>query len=142
MLSGGSLNYFYCQLQEHEGDFGDKELDELVKDLAELFHEREWFLSGDTGEGSWNEERDAFKAKWFTKEGRADRIDKYLSETVEEIRKSLGISDMYCKNCSHWYLDRPDDDKYGRCEYMDYCLMHRCESCNRWESNEGKNETC
>ena len=38
-MSGGSLNYFYGQLEEHIGDFGDKELDELVKDLAELFHD-------------------------------------------------------------------------------------------------------
>ena len=36
-MSGGSLNYFCYQLEEHIGDFGDKELDELVKDLAELF---------------------------------------------------------------------------------------------------------
>lgn len=25
-MSGGSLNYFYCQLEDHVGDFGDKEL--------------------------------------------------------------------------------------------------------------------
>lgn len=44
-MSGGSLDYFYCQLEEHVGDFGDKELDELVNDLAELFHDREWILA-------------------------------------------------------------------------------------------------
>ena len=37
-MSGGSLDYFSCQLEDHVGDFGDKELDELVKDLAALFH--------------------------------------------------------------------------------------------------------
>lgn len=36
-MSGGSLSYFYLQLQEHIGDFGDEELDDLVKDLADLF---------------------------------------------------------------------------------------------------------
>lgn len=138
MLSGGSLNYFYAQLQEHEGDFGDKELDELVKDLAELFHEREWFLSGDTGEGSWNEERDWFKKKWFTKEGRKKRIDKYLSDAVEEIKKSLGISDVYCKNCTHWAKEDDSDGKYGRCEYQKYCLVHRSESCERWERKDNE----
>lgn len=35
-MSGGSLDYFYTMLQDHVGDFGDKELDELVADLAEL----------------------------------------------------------------------------------------------------------
>ena len=85
-MSGGSLNYFYCQLQDHVGDFGDKELDELVKDLAELFHDREWYLSADYGEGSWNEARDAFKAKWFTDHGRQERIEKYLSDICKHQR--------------------------------------------------------
>ena len=31
-MSGGSLDYFYNTLQEHVGDFRDKELDHLVKD--------------------------------------------------------------------------------------------------------------
>ena len=131
-MSGGSLDYFYSRLQEHEGDFGDKELDDLVSDLADLFHDREWFLSGDTGEGDWNEARDAFKAKWFTKEGRAERINKYLADTVEAIKKSLGISDMYCKNCTHWEKEKSSEE-YGRCEYEKRCLMHRSESCDRWE---------
>lgn len=73
-MSGGSLDYFYCQLQEHVGDFKDKELDDLVNDLAELFHDREWYLSGDTGEGNWNEARDNFKKKWFTETGRTARM--------------------------------------------------------------------
>ena len=64
-MSGGSLDYFYCRLEDHIGDFNDKELDELVKDLAQLFHDIEWYLSGDYGEGTWNEARDNFKKKWF-----------------------------------------------------------------------------
>ena len=98
-MSGGSLDYFYCQLQDHIGDFGDKELDELVKDLAELFHDREWYLSADYGIGDWNQARDNFKKKWFTKEGRKARIDKradrfgldglclYKNEAGDRIRK-------------------------------------------------------
>lgn len=50
-MSGGSLDYFYCQLREHVGDFGDRELDELVDDLADLFHDREWYLSADDDKG-------------------------------------------------------------------------------------------
>ena len=50
-MSGGSLNYFYSYLEEHVGDLGDKELDNLVLDLAKLFHDREWELSGDIGKG-------------------------------------------------------------------------------------------
>ena len=96
-MSGGSLNYFYSSLEEHIGDFGDKELDDLIKDLVELFHDREWYLSSDTGEGSWRETRDKFKAKWFTELGRKDRLNKnclvhrgdYCDE-FEEKRKQDG----------------------------------------------------
>lgn len=90
-MSGGSLGYFYCTLEEHVGDFGDKELDELVADLANLFHDREWYLSADYDVGIWNEARDAFKAKWFKEGVRQERIDRYLAEYADEIRKSLGV---------------------------------------------------
>lgn len=130
-MSGGSLDYFYCQLEDHAGDFADKELDELVKDLSELFHDREWYLSGDTGVGDWNEARDAFKAKWFTQHGREERIERYLTELGEEVRKSFGISTAYCQNCAHW-TPQTDDGRYGRCEYIKNCLQHRSESCERF----------
>ena len=133
-MSGGSLNYFYCDLESHIGDFGDKELDELVEDLAELFHEREWYLSDDTGVGSWNEARDAFKAKWFTKHGRQERIEKYLADIGDEVRKMFGIYGRYCKDCKHFTPET--DSKYGACDHQRKCLMHRCESCDKWEAKE------
>lgn len=131
-MSGGSLDYVYCTLQDHVGDFGDKELDELTSDLSDLFYAREWYLSGDTGVGSWNEARDAFKSKWFGQNNRAERIERYLAEFTEEIRKSLGISDMYCRNCKHWSDDN-DGSNYGRCACVKNHLMHRRESCERFE---------
>ena len=137
-MSGGSLNYFYCMLQEHEGDFGDKELDELVKDLAELFHDREWYLSGDTGEGDWNEARDEFKAKWFTAHGRRARIEKYLAETGEEVRRSFGVNANYCKKCKHWTMQKKYEGRYGDCPYKEHCLMHRYDHCEKWEARDGK----
>lgn len=80
-----SFDYFFCILQDHTKDFGDKELDDMMEDLVELFHDREWFLSGDTGDGDWNEARDAFKEKWFTEHGRQERIEKYLVEFADEV---------------------------------------------------------
>ena len=132
-MSGGSLNYFYSTLEDHVGDFGDKELDELVSDLAELFHDREWYLSADTGVGQWNEARDAFKAKWFKEGARQERINKYLAEFTEEIRRQFGISEKYCKNCKRW-TDTEYDGMYVRCELHKSCLMHRSDSCAKWES--------
>lgn len=128
-MSGGSLNYFYCQLQDHVGDFGDKELDELVKDLAELFHDREWYLSADYDEGSWNEARDAFKAKWFTEHGRQERIEKYLAEIGDEVRAMFGMGKK-CQTCKHW---ERESEYYGKCEYISGCLMHRSEMCEKHE---------
>ena len=128
-MSGGSLNYFCYQLEEHIGDFGDKELDERVKDLADLFPDREWYLSADYGEGSWIEARDAFKAKWFTEHGRQERIEKYLAEIGDEVRAMFGMSKK-CQTCKHWELE---SKYYGRCEFISGHLTHRSESCERHE---------
>ena len=128
-MSGGSLNYFCYQLEEHIGDFGDKELDELVKDLARLFHDREWYLSADYGKGSWVEARDAFKAKWFTEHGRQERIEKYLAEIGDEVRDMFGMGKK-CQTCKRW---ERESECYGKCEYTSGCLRHRNDSCDRHE---------
>ena len=131
-MSGGSLNYFYSELEDHVGDFRDKELDELVADLAKLFHDREWYLSCDTCEGSWNEARDAFKAKWFSEHGRQERIEKYLAEFADEIRMSFGMG-KYCEDCIYWTAG---DNGYGKCKFQKQCLAHHCETCDKWERRD------
>ena len=128
-MSGGSLDYFYSSLEDHVGDFEDKELDDLVKDLAHLFYEKEWYLSGDTNIGRWNEARDEFKQKWFTQFGRQERIDEYLKQIKDELYRSFGLTDEYCRNCAHW---TENFDSYGDCDNKDY-LTHRSESCDKFE---------
>ena len=130
-MSGGSLNYFYCQLQDHIGDFDDVELDELVSDLADLFHAREWYLSSDTGIGSWRRERDKFKDKWF-KGNRAGRLEKILNDKFEQIRDELGIKDNYCQSCKHW-TQADDCQNYGKCEFDKGFLRDDKEYCDKWE---------
>ena len=138
-MSGGSLDYFYCQLQDHVGDFKDKELDDLVNDLAELFHDREWYLSGDYGEGEWNEARDKFKKKWFSEGARAERIEKYLDEVKVELLQSFGVpfgvQHKYCKDCRHW---TQQTETLGKCEFAVGYLNHAYETCDRdkWENKE------
>ena len=131
-MSGGSLNYFYCDLESHIGDFGDKELDDLVRDLAKLFHDREWYLSSDYGEGSWIEAREDFKAKWFGETSRQERIEKYLDEIKDEVMKQFGISEKYCMNCQNWTSEEKDGHLYGICKNTKGCLMHRYESCDKF----------
>jgi hypothetical protein len=137
-MSGGSLDYFYCALKDHVGDFRDKELDDLVSDLAQLFHDREWYLSGDTGAGKWNEARDTFKKKWFSESARRERIEKYLADFTEEIRQSFGISERYCENCAHWTRDK-NATKYGDCSEEKRCRFHEKDTCGKWEKREATN---
>lgn len=137
-MSGGSLDYFYSTLEEHVGDFRDKELDDLVKDLAQLFHDREWYLSGDTNEGKWREARDAFKRKWFREGARKERIEKYLDAVKEELLDGLGLSEKYCRNCRYWSAEDDKVSGYGNCEMTRGCLMHRSETCGSFEKRDGE----
>lgn len=134
-MSGGSLNYICYTLEDHVGDFKDKELDQLVKDLADLFHSREWYLSGDTNEGNWREARDAFKEKWFTQHGRQERIEQYLADIRKEVLEMFGMSKEYCQYCKHWTPGK-DDSPYGDCEFQKCCMSHRSESCDRFDKKE------
>ena len=134
-MSGGSLDYFYSMLESHVGDFKDKELDALTSDLAELFHDREWYLSGDTGIGDCREARDAFKEKWFTEHGRQERIEQYLQEFENEIRETFGLNQAHCSTCKHW-IPKGGDSYYGKCDYEKRCLMHRSEWCKKYEGEQ------
>lgn len=135
-MSGGSLNYFYSQLEEHRNDLGDKELNELVKDLAKLFHDREWYLSSDTGEGSWNESRDKFKKKWFTTEGHKETVVKIMNDIQNEVYTSFGIASRYCKDCDHFVAETSKDSSYGDCPYNPYCKVHTHETCENWSEKK------
>lgn len=132
-MSGGSLNYFYGILEDHVGDFGDVELDDLVRDLAKLFHDREWYLSSDTCEGAWRESRDNFKKKWFGKNTRKERIERYLEEFKQNAMDQLGVSEEYCRNCAHWSEEKEKDSEYGECDISPRVLMHRSERCEKFE---------
>lgn len=133
-MSGGALDYFFGRLQDHVGDFKDKELDDLVKDLSELFYEREWFVSGDTCEGEWREARDKFKKKWLEKDSRAKRIEKYLDEIRADVMDQFCEDDRKCMNCKHWKR-RDKSEKYGDCEFNTGVSWHRSEVCDKWEGD-------
>lgn len=129
-MSGGSLNYFYASLESHIGDFRDKELDDLVSDLSDLFYAREWYMSGDTSEGEYREAKDKFKAKWFGKGSRAKRIEKYLEDIKADVMAQFCEDDRKCMNCKYWTRE---SEKYGKCEYETCHLWHRSEMCDKWE---------
>ena len=85
-MSGGSMNYVYNQIEyECVGQMGDRELDDLMKDIAKLVHDREWHLSGDTCEETYLKTVKEFKRKWF-KSPRADRLYGYIDDMFSKTR--------------------------------------------------------
>ena len=118
-------------LRAHVGDFKDKELDDLVSDLAQLFHDREWFLSGDTCSGDWNTARDEFKRKWFTEHGRTERVEQYLASIRQEVL-AMFSKGAYCGDCANWTPQ--EGTKYGWCKVQTRCLWHKNEDvCEMFE---------
>lgn len=87
-MSGGCYEYFYIKLQDFENEMQDREMDDLIVDLAEVFHDLEWWQSGDSSEGVYREQVKKFKDKWLHQSAES-RIANYIDEELEETRKRL-----------------------------------------------------
>ena len=87
-MSGGSLNYAYCKIDDCRGKMGDPELNELVKDFAELLHDREWYIDDDIGEAEWENTKNKFKSKWL-RGGHEKRLKKLVEEETEKLKEDL-----------------------------------------------------
>lgn len=85
-MSGGSMGYIYYQVEGEADRMGDRELIELVKDVAKLLHDREWYISGDYGDDAWNKSAREFKEKWF-KSSREERLKEMIESIFEDARK-------------------------------------------------------
>lgn len=132
-MSGGSMNYFYCTLEEYENRLDDVELNDLVHDLVKVFHDKEWADSADISRGSYNKTVKEFKDKWFTPDGMDKRRTQYIDDAVAELKRSFGVGG-YCKDCRHWSIEAGYDGKYGRCKHYTTCLQHGYEApCEEFE---------
>lgn len=86
-MSGGSMCYVYATLEsEAVGRMGDAELDELMRDVAALLHDCEWWHSGDTCEETYRKTVAKFKRKWFGKT-RSARLERLIDERIANARK-------------------------------------------------------
>ena len=88
-MSGGSHNYV-CYNIENElcGQMHDRELDDLMKDIAELAHDLEWYDSSDISKSAYIETVAKFKAKWFNG-NRKERLKGYVDESIRNLKSEL-----------------------------------------------------
>ena len=88
-MSGGSHDYLYGRVRdEYVGFMHDRELDNLMDDIADLLHDLEWYDSCDYGEDTYRESVAKFKEKWF-KGSRTERLKGYIDEVINETRTKL-----------------------------------------------------
>lgn len=88
-MSGGSHNYICFRIEEDlVGKMHDRELDDLMNDVAKLAHDLEWWESGDTDEDDYRNAVSSFKEKWFGG-FRYDRLKDYIDEAVYNLKTEL-----------------------------------------------------
>ena len=88
-MSGGSHNYICYRIEEDlVGQMEDKELDDLMRDIADLAHDLEWYHSADTSRDDYRESVRKFKDKWF-KQSREERLKGYVDEAIDDVRSEM-----------------------------------------------------
>lgn len=88
-MSGGSHDYIFCRIEEElVGEMHDAELDDLMKDIADLAHDLEWFDSGYISKSTYLETVAKFKAKWFNG-NRKERLKGYVDESIKNLKSEL-----------------------------------------------------
>mgnify|MGYP003293792095 CR=1 FL=1 len=122
-MSGGSMNYIYCRIEEYAEMFEDPELILLAKDFANLAHDCEWMHSGDTGRGEYRKSCLDFKKKWLG--NKIVRQHRIIATEIEKLRNDL--MDMLggavlCKDCI--YFEKSEKSDYGECENCAGHMVH------------------
>ena len=87
-MSGGAWDYASYKLDDLARQVEDKEISALMKDLAELVHDEEWYESGDYGRSDYLETLNKFKEKWF-KSSREERLKGIINEELEHFKNRL-----------------------------------------------------
>ena len=87
-MSGGSMNYICFKIEDAAKDVPDREIRDLMNDLAELMKSLEWWTSGDTNRDYYDKNLQKFKKKWF-KDSRNIRLKKYIDDSVNILKEEL-----------------------------------------------------
>ena len=88
-MSGGSHDYICFTIENVLVDrMLDYELNDMVKDFAELCKALEWYCSADTSEEDYRKEVKKFKNKWFNSD-RNTRLEKIINSRCDELKNEL-----------------------------------------------------
>lgn len=88
-MSGGSHDYVCFKVEEYLcGQMKDREIDDLMKDIAKLAHDLEWADSGDYCIEDYFKTVKKFKEKWFNAKRNA-RLELYVDEAISELKSEL-----------------------------------------------------
>ena len=88
-MSGGSYDYMCYRIEEYYvGHMKDMELNDLMKDIANLVHDLEWADSCDISDEDYFKTVIEFKNKWF-KQSRQERLKTYIDEEINRTKKEL-----------------------------------------------------
>lgn len=85
-MSGGSMDYLCWKMENEAGMFEDREIMELMNDLAKVAHDCEWYHSGDICRETYMNTVRLFKEKWF-KGDRTERLKGYVDESFDRARR-------------------------------------------------------
>ena len=64
-MSGGSHDYLYAKILNTVDNMYDEDMDEIIKDIAKVLKELEWWQSSDTSESDYRSAVNEFKSKWL-----------------------------------------------------------------------------
>ena len=87
-MSGGSMDYFFCKMDEVTDQIPDPEIRTLWRDLTDLLHDIEWYTSGDYGVEDYREAVSDFKAKWF-QSSRKEVLNRVLENELQKFKENL-----------------------------------------------------
>ena len=103
-MSGGSMNYVCYTIEEQARCLEDRELIDIAKDMAKLFHDAEWWHSSDIDEKDYRETVKWFKDKWLRNGSVDERLLGYIDQIFDDAKQECkllvtGESDREVTKC-------------------------------------------
>ena len=87
-MSDGIMDSVWSYIERASEQARDTEIKDLLKDLAKVLHDEEWYYSGDCGKEKYLETLCQFKEKWF-KNNRTERLIEYVDDRLKYFKEEL-----------------------------------------------------